>query len=72
MSISFMGNASKHGSRMSRIEFEQTFGKLARAENPQMFSIYTVYIKQTSETENSGNAQTEREIVKWRKICLLS
>lgn len=61
-----------NGSRMSHIEFEQTFGKLAKAENVQMFSIYTVYVKQLSEPKNSGNAQTDREIIKNRKICLLS
>lgn len=51
-------------------EFGQTFGKLARAEDLQVFFIYTVYVKQPSEPKNSGNAQTDRKLLSGEKsVC---
>ena len=56
-------------SRMSHIEFEQTFGNLAKAENVQMFSIYTVCVNQLSEPKNSGNAQIGKLLRTEKSVC---
>ena len=56
-------------SRMSHIEFEQTFGNLAKAENMQMFSIYTVCINQLGEPKNSGNAQIGKLLRTEKSVC---
>jgi hypothetical protein len=59
-----------NGSIMPYIE--SILEELARAENQQMLSIHTVWIERPNESQNSGNAQAYREIVKCKEICLLS